>query len=295
MPGYDVLRDTLLLSEQSSSFTVLPQARTNSGLHSHRDAWSSQHGLSRTEAKRRYISTLITTMHKYASTTPEARELVAELEFVWDQIKSNSTSSSSSSPGQKALGPSQLQQQQNPSYASIGPERARDEGGGGLRMIKPVSEQDDEEEDGEELDETGDNRDNNVNDNLIPKTPGAVRPRDYEIRNRKWRKRIELAIFKMTTEIAALREQLEAKRTVGAPRQRRRGLWAWMVWLAWAAAKHVVVDAALLGVALLWARRKDDRRLEEGVRVLVRILGEWARKVGVVRMLRVSAQRTQTV
>lgn len=33
------------------------------------DAWDSQRGLSRTEAKRRYIEALIETMHRYASTT----------------------------------------------------------------------------------------------------------------------------------------------------------------------------------------------------------------------------------
>lgn len=32
------------------------------------DAWDSQSGLSRTEAKRRYIEALIETMHKYATT-----------------------------------------------------------------------------------------------------------------------------------------------------------------------------------------------------------------------------------
>lgn len=32
------------------------------------DAWNSQRGLSRTEAKRRYIEALIDTMHKYATT-----------------------------------------------------------------------------------------------------------------------------------------------------------------------------------------------------------------------------------
>ncbi|OKL55797.1 hypothetical protein UA08_08853 [Talaromyces atroroseus] len=66
------------------------------------DSWYSQRGCSRTEAKGRYITTLINTMHMYASQTAEARELVAELEFVWDQIKdnndNNAPSSSSSSP-----------------------------------------------------------------------------------------------------------------------------------------------------------------------------------------------------
>lgn len=32
------------------------------------DAWDSQRGISRTEAKRRYIEALIETMHKYATT-----------------------------------------------------------------------------------------------------------------------------------------------------------------------------------------------------------------------------------
>jgi len=33
------------------------------------DAWDAQRGISRTEAKRRYIEALIETMHRYASTT----------------------------------------------------------------------------------------------------------------------------------------------------------------------------------------------------------------------------------
>lgn len=33
------------------------------------DAWDAQRGVSRTEAKRRYIEALIDTMHRYASTT----------------------------------------------------------------------------------------------------------------------------------------------------------------------------------------------------------------------------------
>lgn len=33
------------------------------------DAWDAQRGVSRTEAKKRYIEALIETMHRYASTT----------------------------------------------------------------------------------------------------------------------------------------------------------------------------------------------------------------------------------
>lgn len=51
------------------------------------DAWKKEEGLSRTQAKRRYILYLIETMRVYASGTQEARELLSELEFLWDQIK----------------------------------------------------------------------------------------------------------------------------------------------------------------------------------------------------------------
>lgn len=51
------------------------------------DAWKREEGLLKTEAKRQYISYLIDTMRMYASGTHEARELLSELEFVWDQIK----------------------------------------------------------------------------------------------------------------------------------------------------------------------------------------------------------------
>jgi len=162
-----------------------------------------------------------------------------------------------------------------------------------LRMIRPVSEPDDEDEDLDDFDDAADLRDGNDDSELVPARTNAARTRDYELRNRKWRKRISLALFKMTTEIAALREQLEAKRFVGAPHRRRRGLWAWVLWLTCAAAKHVVVDALLLGIALLWARRKDDRRLEQGLKLLLRLIGEQIRQARVPRLMRLPAQRTQ--
>lgn len=51
------------------------------------DAWKREQGISKTEAKRQYISFLIETMSVYASGTLEARELLGELEYLWDQIK----------------------------------------------------------------------------------------------------------------------------------------------------------------------------------------------------------------
>lgn len=51
------------------------------------DAWKREQGLLKTEAKRRYIAFLIETMKVYALGTLEARELLSELEYLWDQIK----------------------------------------------------------------------------------------------------------------------------------------------------------------------------------------------------------------
>ncbi|KAJ5633798.1 hypothetical protein N7528_001640 [Penicillium herquei] len=120
------------------------------------DAWYAQRGNTRTEAKRRYISTLIDTMHNYASQTPEARELVAELEFVWDQIKYNASSSASSGP-LNAVGVPPLSRHQGSSYGSIGGRLAgstedyerrdirADEHNSRLRVLSPVSQPEEDE------------------------------------------------------------------------------------------------------------------------------------------------------
>lgn len=254
-----------------------------------RDAWHAHHSLSRTEAKRRYISTLIETMHKYATTTPEARELVAELEFVWDQIKSNTASSSSSSPGQLTRS---HQQMMKPSYASLGQSgKGKDEregggGGVGLRVLRPVSDGDEgEDEEGEEYEEAR----HAPFDEDKGAVAGATQGRDLDARNRKWRKRIEQALVKLTTEVAALREQVEAKR-IGEGK-RRNGMWAWMCWLVWIAVRHLVVDLALLGLLLVWARRKGDRRVEQGLELLLGYVRERVRKARVPGVLRGPAQQ----
>ncbi|KAH3661199.1 hypothetical protein OGAPHI_006606 [Ogataea philodendri] len=51
------------------------------------DAWKQEEGVSRTEAKRQYISFLIETMRTHANESVEARELLSELEYLWDQVK----------------------------------------------------------------------------------------------------------------------------------------------------------------------------------------------------------------
>ena len=195
-------------------------------------------------------------MHRYAITTPESRELVAELEFVWDQIKSNSTSSSASSPGQLAK---MRGDQQGPS----------DNDKGGLRMLRPLSEGDEEEE---EEDDTGEGADMRTGafgrgDTIDPPIPGDQSQIDWDVRNRKWRKRVEQALVKMTVEVAALREQLEAQRSGGTLR-RRGGFWAWTLGLAWACLRHVIIDATLLGLLILWAKSRKDPMAEQTLQML---------------------------
>ncbi|KAH3421596.1 hypothetical protein KXW09_001229 [Aspergillus fumigatus] len=310
------------------------------------DAWYAQRGLSRTEAKRRYISTLIDTMHRYASQTPEARELVAELEFVWDQIKSNTSSSSSSSPMQN-VGVPPLPQ---PNYASIGGRlarpiyediiatardnhsRERNHGDSRLRVLSPVSQpdglyerrgnkdmgdeeaqvledEDEEDEDEEEYEEAqdtiyedaddnddddDDNNNNNSNSNsnsqsqenshrfdddpdeaqsrgrtrgLQPAT--AAGDKKHRVvssgeRDRRWRRRVEQALTKMTAEIAAVREQMEARALAS---RRRSALWTWLKWIVWVTLRQIIFDLAILGMVLIWMRIKGDRRLEEKLKV----------------------------
>lgn len=255
-------------------------------LTQHRDAWHAHHGLSRTEAKRRYISTLIETMHRYATTTPEARELVSELEFVWDQIKSNSASPAASSLGQMPGG--QSHQITSPSYASLGGPSARvsrrvaEGDDDGLRALRPISDGDEEEMDDEEEgfhEARGGAYDNE--EDIVPKT------RDLDVRNRKWRKRIEQALVRVTTEVAALREQIEAK-TISEGK-RRNGIWAWMMWLVWAGIRHALLDLAVLGILVIWSRRKRDKRVEMGVGLLVQYLTEHTRKL--LRPMRLPTQQ----
>ncbi|KAL8656302.1 MAG: hypothetical protein Q9210_000340 [Variospora velana] len=239
------------------------------------DAWRSQSGLSRTAAKRAYISTLITTMHQYAASTPEARELVAELEFVWDQIKANSEVTSSASSPRGAM--MRAEEGMGMSYASLGVSRRKireDEGGGrgggggggagernGLRVLRPVSDGDE----GEYEDD-----DNDEND-----FAGGVELKDLDIRNRKWRERIENALIKTSTEVAALREQMESQGGRGRNMYGKGGgAWAWMRWLIWAASRQLLADAVMLGLAYLWARRKGNQKIEQGLWLVMQALKE---------------------
>ena len=218
------------------------------------DAWNSQRGLCRTEAKRRYIEVLIDTIHRYA-TTPTAIELVAELEFVWNQIKNNSSSSNNnnnnnSSAGSASSPDSGVRRFQQPLNGSEGP----------MKVLSPMSEEDEAEREserqlGEEADDDG----------------------EYLKKGDKWSKKMERAIVRLSTEVAALREQITSGREWRS--RRERSARAWIGWGLWALTKHVAMDVLILIVLLLWMRRRKDRRLEDYVRGALGVAREYVRKV----------------
>lgn len=231
-------------------------------------------------------------MHKYASTTPESRELVAELEFVWDQIKSNYTSSalSSSSIPQRhtfalPIAQSQRQQQQQKEHrpsihnSSAGIEvrrRIEDIGGRGeeLQILSPTgldhcpSSEDEEEpfrsvmrHQSIELDDP-----TTVSQNLPASDP----------RTRKWRLRIEQTLVKMTTEIAALRESLDFAKTT--PRGRRAWILLYTFSLLGSFLRHLFIDALAISLLVFWVGRRDERVISS-LRTLVQVIRERFQKL----------------
>ena len=189
----------------------------------------------------------------------DARELVAELEFVWDQIKNNSASSSGSSPGRGVHSyTTQPRQFQHPQSGNDGP----------MRVLSPMSQDDEAEQESERrlgYNDAYDEDDEYNGDGNKKKKTG------------KWRRTIEQALVKMTAEIAALREQIATGREYQG--KRRKSLGRWIAWLVWACIRHFLVDIVVLGIVLLWLRRRKDRRVEDLVREGLRIGREYARKV----------------
>ncbi|KAF3013253.1 hypothetical protein G7054_g13638 [Neopestalotiopsis clavispora] len=210
------------------------------------DAWNAQRGLSRTEAKRRYIEALIETMHRFA-TTPDAQELVSELEFVWNQIKNNSPSTSETSPkGNNS--PEPIRKFAQPLPGTEGP----------MKMLSPMSEDDEVEKE--------------YRERLADDDDG-----DYVKKGDKWSRKVERALVRLSAEIAALREQITTGREWKSKKDRT--LVAWISWLFWTAIKHLVIDTFILIIILIWMRRRKDRRLEDLCRSALKIGREYARRV----------------
>jgi hypothetical protein len=88
--------------------------------------------------------------------------------------------------------------------------------------------------------------------------------------NRKWRRRVEQALAKMATEVAALREQLETARA-----QKRRGrLRNWILWAFYVVGRHLLIEAVFWGLVFLWMRRKGDRVAQDALRLVIRFVKE---------------------
>jgi hypothetical protein len=271
------------------------------------DTWNACAGMSRTEAKRRYITTLIDTMKVYASGTAESRELVSELEFVWNQIRSQSGSEEEGDGESLTRKLERASLKQTESYTSIPPGRGLGPGGGEeggrLRMLSPVSRggtgdivegedvdspepegDGDGDGDGEEEEEEFKDARDGSEDNALDRR----RPREddeYATRKLKWRRRVEAALTKMTAEIAALREQLSDSKVFGNATKRRTGLWAWLKLLVWAALRQVTMNVIMIGIFVLWGRWKGDRRAEEWVKRRWKELSSFLRTLTIWRRL----------
>ena len=193
----------------------------------------------------------------------DARELVAELEFVWDQIKNNSASSghsrsSNGSPNQyNDTQPGYIRRFEQPRSGNDGP----------MRVLSPMS-QDDIESQKQYNDQDGAEEEGDDFEEDAQKMSKGTK---------KWRKSIEQGLVKMTAEMAALREQIATGREYRG--QRRRTLGAWASWFAWIFVKHCMIDVLVLGFLLLWLRRKKDRRLEDLLREWLRVGRAYLRRV----------------
>jgi hypothetical protein len=153
-----------------------------------RDAWYSHRGLSKTEAKRRYISSLIDNMTRYATSTPEARELISELSFVWDQIKNISPQQSSS-------------EEESPSRSKV---RRMPSRGDGLLELEPRSEESRVWEGEVFTDGEGET--------------------DTTRSDKRFRRRINRAIESLRAEVAGLKDELENSRRRNGRPARQKGV-----------------------------------------------------------------------
>ena len=252
------------------------------------DAWSSQKGISRTEAKRRYVEALIDTMHKYAN-TPNALELVAELEFVWNQIKSNSNSNTSGSGTGSGTGSAV-----SSGLGGAGTKRSTAEGAP-MRVLRPMSEEDeteerrlaeeldyqDDEEDEEDEEEGEDGQQHQQQQHQQQARAGYGRRNSGANGNfanfDKRTKRMERAIVRLSAEIAALREQISTGREWRSKKQ--RSFTSWAGWALWWCVKHFAIDFVIIATVLIWMRKRRDRRLEDYVRGVFRLAREYLRKI----------------
>lgn len=176
-----------------------------------------------------------------------------------------------------------------------------------MRIMSPMSQSQEDEAEAEEREEFVDAPDSQTHDEPVlissmesgaepgaqqdaPGPPAKIEPpaSGSPSRDPRWRRRMEAAMVRMTAEIAALREQLEHRRLFAYSRRYR--VMRFLGSIAWFVIKHVAVDIMILGIVLLWMRRKKDRRLEDAVGVL---LGDAVVKVQKVGEKQVAALKMQ--
>lgn len=259
--------------------------------------------MTRSSAKLRYIPTLIATMQAYASGTPEARELVAELEFVWDQVRANSnynnqrnddndSNTNDHASDLPTEGPSrQSRRTRSANRDSLSPAPPR------LRILRPSS-----------TPSPSPSRSRARISPLLRSASAASSP-DTSSRatsdNERallpshnpahtWQARVDRALVQMTAEIAALREVVAESRGGGGRAGyrhggggRERGRYGWVVWLGWGLVRlmrRAVVDAIFVGVFVVGLRAwrggwEEVRGWGEWVRWVMRAVRVWVRKV----------------
>jgi hypothetical protein len=189
---------------------------------------------------------------KLTPLSSDGRELVAELEFVWNQIKDNVASSDSSSA--------------NPSDPSHVFHQPRSGSDGPMKILSPMSEQDIELRSRRQIDE--DDEDAVARDE---------EERQISLQNSRWTRKMERAITKLTAEVAALREQIATGREWKSKKE--KSFPSWIRWLIFVVMKHLLIDCVVLCIILVWMRSRKDRRLEDIVRAALRLVREYVKKI----------------
>lgn len=135
-----------------------------------------------------------------------------------------------------------------------------------MRILSPMSQDD-------EAERRHDTNDNEYDDG----DHRRLSVEEERMINQKWRRKLEAAMVKMTAEMAALREQVSTGREWRVRKSRTLG--AWLAWIIWMAVRHLFMDALILGLILIWMRKRKDRRLEDLVRQGLKLGREYARRL----------------
>lgn len=127
-----------------------------------------------------------------------------------------------------------------------------------MKVLSPMSEDDAAEQEYRERQDDGDDG-------------------EYVKKGDRWSRKVERALVRLSAEVAALREQITAGREWRSKKE--KSFTAWASWILWIVTKHLAVDIVILGIVLIWMRKRKDRRLEDHVRAMLKLGREYARKI----------------